>query len=120
MGSELGQDQDNVPVYRRDTAFDLHRQSHRELQSPVTEGNQEPQPVPHRHSSAETALSGNTGSCGEMDYEAAKLVREPGSVIHPFRGEDSGVSMKWNGGCLQTIDTPRMNGAPSPRTNDST
>ena len=66
----------------------------RELQSPVTEGNQEPQPVSHRHSSAETALSGNSGSCEEMDYEAAKLVRNPGSVIHPFRGKDSGVSMK--------------------------
>ena len=93
LGAELGQDQNNVPVYRRDPAFDLHHQSYRKLQSPVTKGNQEPQPVPHRHSGIETALSGNTGSAEEMDYEAAELVRDPGSVIHPFRGKNSGVSM---------------------------
>jgi len=83
-----------VPVHRRDPAIDLHHQSHRKLQSPVTKGNQEQKPVSHRRNGIEAALSGNTGSCEEMDYEAAELVRDPGSVIHPFRRKDSGVSMK--------------------------
>jgi len=73
LGTELGQDTNNVSLHSGGKTLDLHHQSHRELPSPVAEGYQEQKPFPNRYGSAEAIVSGNSEHHKEMDYEAKAL-----------------------------------------------